>query len=163
MERGGGGKRAKNGPRWHKILSVSLYISGTIHHIIIKILIMISTVIFLYFFFKCNIVNIKIIFYWPTSTIFLIIICFSNSSINAKKKFWGVPHLLHMCMIFWKLLNPLCTNPTKWSETLKQFVSKSPQIVWVCLTILSGWCLRVKTQLERKTSEKDIIFTQVLQ
>ena len=32
--------------------------------------------------------------------IFLIIICFSSSSINAKKKFWGVPHLLHMCVIF---------------------------------------------------------------
>ena len=34
------------------------------------------------------------------STVFLIIICFSSSSINAKKKFWGVPHLLHMCVIF---------------------------------------------------------------
>ena len=28
----GEGKRAKNGPKWHKILSVSLCISGTIHH-----------------------------------------------------------------------------------------------------------------------------------
>ena len=40
------------------------------------------------------------VFYWITSTVFLIIICFSSLSINAKKKFWGVPHLLHMCVIF---------------------------------------------------------------
>ena len=30
--RGQGGKRAKNGPKWQKILSVSLCISGTVHH-----------------------------------------------------------------------------------------------------------------------------------
>ena len=43
-------------------------------------------------------------FYWPTSAVFWIIICFSSSSINAKKKFWGVPHLLHMCVILGKNL-----------------------------------------------------------
>ena len=32
---------------------------------------------------------------------FLVIICFSSSSVNAKKKFRGVPHLLHMCVIFY--------------------------------------------------------------
>ena len=32
--------------------------------------------------------------------VFLIIICFSSSSIKAKKKFWGVPHLLHMYVTF---------------------------------------------------------------
>ena len=31
----GGGKRAKNGPKWQKILSVSLCISGTVHHMIV--------------------------------------------------------------------------------------------------------------------------------
>ena len=25
---------------------------------------------------------------------------FQSSSINTKRKFWGVPHLLHMCMLF---------------------------------------------------------------
>ena len=48
------------------------------------------------------------VFYWPTSTVLLIIFCFSGSSINAKKKkkkFWGVTHLLHMCVIF-----PFLTN-----------------------------------------------------
>ena len=31
--------------------------------------------------------------------------------------------------------NTLSTDPTKWSITLKQFVSCCRQIVWVCLTI----------------------------
>ena len=36
------------------------------------------------------------------------------------------------------LILTLSTNPTKWSNTLKQFVgnSNSRRIVWVCLTIL---------------------------
>ena len=38
---------------------------------------------------------------------------------------------------------PWWTNPTKLSNTLKQFVSCCWQIVWVCLTILWGWCLKV--------------------
>ena len=58
--------------------------------------------VFLYFLKKYNIVNVKIIyiFYLPTLTVFLINSCFSNSSINAEQQFWGVPHLLHMCVIF---------------------------------------------------------------
>ena len=53
----------------------------------------------LFFYKNCNIKNIKIIlfFYWPFSTVSLIIICFLNSLINAKNKFWGVPHLFHLC------------------------------------------------------------------
>ena len=39
-------------------------------------------------------------------------------------------------------LNPLSTNPTKWSEILKQFVGFCRRIVWVCLTILWGLCLK---------------------
>ena len=38
-------------------------------------------------------------------------------------------------------LNPLSTNPTKWSNTLKQFVGFFRRIVWVCLTILWDWRL----------------------
>ena len=38
--------------------------------------------------------------------------------------------------------NPLSANPTKWSNTLKQFVYHSRQIVWVRLTILWGWRLK---------------------
>ena len=35
-------------------------------------------------------------------------------------------------------INPLSTNPTKWSNTLKQLVPKRWRIIWVCLTILLG-------------------------
>ena len=38
--------------------------------------------------------------------------------------------------------NPLSANPTECSNTLKQFVSCWWRIVWVCLIILWGWCLR---------------------
>ena len=41
--------------------------------------------------------------------------------------------------IIWKI-NPLNASPTKWWNTLKQFVGNSWRIVWVCLTILWGWC-----------------------
>ena len=54
------------------------------------------------FFQECNIVNIEITLFFIgyLQQFFLIIICFSSSSKNAKTKFWGVPHLLHMCVIF---------------------------------------------------------------
>ena len=53
---------------------------------------------FLFVFFKCSIVNIKIIFLF-ISPLQQFYNCFSSSPINAKEKFWGVPHLLHMCVI----------------------------------------------------------------
>ena len=64
---------------------------------------------FLFFFLKYNITNIRIldVFIGPLQQFFLINSCFSNSSINAKqkkqktkKKNWGVPHLLHVCVFF---------------------------------------------------------------
>ena len=45
---------------------------------------------------------------------------------------------LHLLLFLSHL--PLCTYPTKWSDTLKQF---SQLIAWVCLTILWGWRLKV--------------------
>ena len=44
-------------------------------------------------------------------------------------------------LLIWHL-NPLSANPTKWSNTHKQFVGNSQQIAWVSLTILWGWCLK---------------------
>ena len=41
-----------------------------------------------------------------------------------------------------KYMNPLSANPTKWSNTLKQFVGISRQIVCVCLIILWDWRLK---------------------
>ena len=39
-------------------------------------------------------------------------------------------------------LTLLSANSSKWSNTLKQFVGNSRQIVGVCLTILWGWRLK---------------------
>ena len=45
--------------------------------------------------------------------------CSDNSTVDfPQNKFIG-----------YKFLNPLCANPTKWSNTLKQFVGKSRRIV----------------------------------
>ena len=45
------------------------------------------------------------------------------SYISWKQAVWNVN-------IGRKSINPLSANPTKWSNTLKQFVGKSRQIVW---------------------------------
>ena len=39
-------------------------------------------------------------------------------------------------------INPLSSNPTKWSNTRKQFVGFCRGFVCVCLTILWDWCLK---------------------
>ena len=39
-------------------------------------------------------------------------------------------------------INPLNANDTKWSNTLKQFIGNSQQIIWVFLTILWGLALK---------------------
>ena len=41
------------------------------------------------------------------------------------------------------VINPVSASPTKWSNTLKQFVSCCRQTAWVCLIILWGWRLKV--------------------
>ena len=94
-----GGKRAKNDLKWASIC-FALYLRNCRSYYQdfdndIDI-----------YFLKCNIVNIKIILFFigPLQQFFLIIICFSSSSINAKKKFGGVPHLLHMCVILLYIL-----------------------------------------------------------
>ena len=47
--------------------------------------------------------NLFCFFIGPHQQFFLINICFSSSSaVYAKKKFWVVSHLLHMCVIFCK-------------------------------------------------------------
>ena len=62
----------------------------------IEILIMISSGVFsLFFLTKCNIVKIK--------TICFLLAHLNSSSLNAEKKFRGLPHLLHMCVILFNL------------------------------------------------------------
>ena len=58
---------------------------------------------------------------------------------------WYCLQCWHGAWISWisriSLLNPVSTNPTKWSNTLKQFLGNSQRVVWVGLIILWGWCL----------------------
>ena len=46
--------------------------------------------------------------------------------------------------------NTLDTNPTKWSNTLKQFVGKSRQIVWEMFDHFVGLAPKVLSLLTRK-------------
>ena len=58
-----------------------------------------------FFFKKCNIVNKIILFFIGPLQLFFFNICFSSSSVNAKKKFWGVPYLRpHVCDFLFSLL-----------------------------------------------------------
>ena len=41
-----------------------------------------------------------------------------------------------------RIFEPFSTNPTKWSNTLKQFVGNRRRIVWLSLTILWVWRLK---------------------
>ena len=95
-------KRAKNGMKLPISVCHTLYLrnSRSCHRDFVT-QIMISPGVVLYFFKKCSIVNIKIILFLSAllNSFFLINIWFSSSSVNAKKKFWVVPHL-HMCVIF---------------------------------------------------------------
>ena len=54
---------------------------------------------------------------------------------HPQRKDW------HKNLFYLEIINPLSATPTKWSKTVKQFVGNYQQIVWVCLTIWSGWRL----------------------
>ena len=72
--------------------------------------------------------------------IVLLYIC-NEMSVNYKNTqfYWYVQVKLNK---LWVKVNPLSADPTKWSNTLKQFVGNSQQIVWMCLTILWNWRLK---------------------
>ena len=54
-------------------------------------------------------------------------------------------------------VNPLSTNPTKWSNTWSKMVLR---IVWVCLTILWSWSLKVNLNYSHKTNNKKIFMSK---
>ena len=58
-------------------------------------------------------------------------------------------------------LNPLSANPTKWSNTLKTIRPLLRRIVWVCLTILWGWLLKVYAFCRSPILQKQFIITSV--
>ena len=115
--------------KWSK-MTVSLCISGSqeLYFIWLWFLVhiykmMISPVIF--FIFS------KFWFFWV----------FQSSSVNAKRKFWGVPHLLHMCLIFVslkviKLYPRSITVLTVFGETevndIQDLPSLTELIVYLC-------------------------------
>ena len=83
----------------YQFQSITLYISKIVDHII-KIfdiqgqddISRCFSLLFKKYIQHCNYKNS----YQPTSTVYLINTCFPSSSINAKKKYRGVPHLLHI-------------------------------------------------------------------
>ena len=54
---------------------------------------------------------------------------------------WEESLLLPFFMNFIQLINPLSANPTKWSNTFKQFVAVGGELL-ECLTVLWGWHLK---------------------
>ena len=70
------------------------------------------------------------VFYCPTWRVFLII-SFSSSSINTKKKFWDVPHLLHMCVIF---------SPNLWPLNNYKMFFLLFKMPFVCISVFSAIC-----------------------
>ena len=94
----GGGVKEQKMTHNYQLQSVTLYMSRTVYRsyyqdILVhwcKIMTSPGVFLSLSFFLKYNIVNIKIliyIFYWLTSTVFLINSGFSSSSMNTKQKF----------------------------------------------------------------------------
>ena len=88
----------------YQFQSVTLFMSRTIDHI--KILvhrckIMISWGVFLYFYKKSNIVNLKIpcIFYWPISAVFYNKSLFFKLINKCQTEILSCAHLLYMCGI----------------------------------------------------------------
>ena len=59
-----------------------------------------------------------------------------NSEVTFKKDVAITSKMFFSGVLF---VNPLSTNPTKWSSTLKLFVNKSRRIFWVCLSISCSW------------------------
>ena len=71
--------------------------------------------------------------------------CFGACGKEQIRSLWAfISHSYFLSSItnvyrIWKTMNSLSTNPTKWSNTLKQFSGFWRRIVLVCLTILWDW------------------------
>ena len=121
------GVKAKNDLKWQKIMSATCHIWVSVHHMIVFFGVQVwNDDISRYFshFFKVfifwivregwekgckgkkwskitkNSVSLHISETVPHFFKILIFQVFQSWSINAKRKFWGVSHLLHMCVIF---------------------------------------------------------------
>ena len=89
--------------------------------------------------------------------------CFSRWNFQSNCASRGIVNILNTTLrkkcpyseLFWSTFSSIRTdygqilriflrsaNPTKWSNTLKQFVGYCQWIVWVCLTIFGSCCLK---------------------
>ena len=97
--------------------------------------------------------NICIVLKCPQPILAQCYITYRNQSFDlvSKSNDWFLCEMYHwvemgklihtrMCLSF--VFNLFSANPTKWSNTPKQFVSYCRRTVWVCLTILWGWRLK---------------------
>ena len=111
-------KKAKSDPKWQKILSH--FVSQELHLIWLWFLVHICKMM----------VSSSNFFYFFKSLIFRV---FQSSSINAKRKLWGVPHLPHMFVMFLLSYDLFCSN---WSYQGQNY-QNVPQIVshWKTVTI----------------------------
>ena len=90
------------------------------------------------FFGNCKVINWpKPLLHWAKNEEFT----FQHSikSVTMKIQWCGYYHLMLWTRTLLWQINTLSANPTKWSNTFKQFVGCCCQIVWVCLIILWGW------------------------
>ena len=117
------GGRTKNDHNY-QFQSITLYISRTVDHssrfLVHRCKIMISSGVFLCFFGKCSIGNIKIptFFIGPLQQFFNKQLFFKFVN-KYQTEILRCSPTFFTCVWFF---NPLSTNPTKWSNTLKQFV-----------------------------------------
>ena len=76
------------------------------------------------------------------SMVTLCIIFYYKFLYNYYLAYMESPHYdgdLRCSMLY--IFKPLSVNPIKWSNTFIPFVGDRRRTVWVCLTILWGWCL----------------------
>ena len=76
----------------------------------------------------------------------------------------GVIFALHLNFHLLLALHPLSASLAKWSNTFKQFVGSNWWFIWVCFTILWGWCWKgFKSQTQSaKVRYKYIVFCKCL-
>ena len=63
--------------------------------------------------------------------------CFSSSSINAKQKFWSVPHLLHIRVIF--VLWPSFLRNKRKGHVVYRCSSTQSCLKWFCSSKQHRW------------------------
>ena len=64
--------------------------------------------------------------------------------LTRSKYYWSPQFSMAQKMHYFQGLSPLSANPTKWSNTLKEFVSK---VATNCLSVLKGMVMQIEKTL----------------